>query len=263
MLLNNQLQNLVNTSHNPIHDECLDMLDLNFNDPLWFQTFTRLRNTCRYKGQPRVEMWRSELMAMWVGIHKSLEAGFQMYLGVFPCMDYMRPVVVLGIGYKYDESDIFDEGTPVCWCYSGTSGGDFNEVDLTEHGMPQPLQYIDFGFQPTDNNIRCRLNEVLGNKVVDVLADADGALRDVFEEMLEQPKPYTADAQYWLDRLELIENIKRKANDKAKKAEARYRDLQGLIASRIQGDGSKITFKAKHVVDLPKDFADKLMPHFK
>lgn len=261
MRLNNQLQNIFNTSINPLDESCLEMENVEINSGEWMQKFPRLSGSCRYKGQPRVHLWLPEVLAMWTRIHKSLEAGFQMYIAVIPCMDYVRPVIVMGVGYKYDEKDIMKEGEPVCWCYQGSTGGDILEIDLITHAMPQPLTHIDFGFQPNENNIKVRLNNVLGEKVVEVLNDADGALRDVFEEMLEVPKVHTNDHQYWFDRMELVHNIKHRASVKSRKFEEKYNDLRMLIASRIQADGSKYMFKAKHLVDLPKDFYEKLEPH--
>lgn len=259
MLLNSQLQNIVNTKHNRLDESCLHESDP--KQLMDSSKYPRIAGYIRFNGTPHTPSFDPRCVRMWQGIYRAQEAGFQMYIGVIPCMDYMRPVIVMGVGYKYDANDIMHEGTKVVWVLE--RGGDFVEVDIYEDGMPMPLTRIDFGFQPTENNIKVRLNNIFGDSVIDVLSDADGDLKDVFLEMVEEPKPHTADPDYWFDRLELVGNIKAHAHRREAEITEKYTDLKMLVASRIQADGSKYMFKAKHLVDLPKDYADKLMPHLK
>lgn len=65
---------------------------------------------------------------------------------------------------------------------------------------------------------------------------------------------------FWLERVKMIRPIIDKHCDELNEANQKLNALRTLIAGRIQRDGSKTTFKAKHFVDLPKDFTDKLLP---
>lgn len=65
---------------------------------------------------------------------------------------------------------------------------------------------------------------------------------------------------FWLERYRWMSKIKNDHQLELDTVNDTLNELRALIAGRIQRDGNKTLFKAKHFVDLPKDFADKLLP---
>lgn len=63
---------------------------------------------------------------------------------------------------------------------------------------------------------------------------------------------------FWLERVKMLRPLVDKHCDELCAMRNQLSALRTLIAGRLVKDGSKMQFKAKHYVDLPKDFADKL-----
>lgn len=218
------------------------------------------KRAIRFNGVPQRSVFDIDVLNMFKWIHISAETGFRMYIACVPCLDYMRPVVVLGFGYRFDHNAVDGLGMPVVWVYQDNN---YIEIDWNETSWPMPFKHLDYGFQPVAQNIKARLQKFLDKKTVEWL-ESNGDLQDQFQSNITSANKYTDDPRFWYDRLDLVTTAQRMANREKEEAQRKYNELKTLIGSRIQADGSKVMFKAaQHYVDLQKTFADQLMQHFK
>jgi len=93
---------------------------------------------------------------------------------------------------------------------------------------------------------------------IDIEGAYDDMLRVPDEHLGEDYRQYS-NPSYWRGRMELVASVRAEGEADVKLVNDKLSALRTLIASRIQRDGSKTMFKAKHLVDLPGDFAERLV----
>lgn len=226
----------------------------------YFETEFQQSFSLRFNGNPGnhyMSAFGQELLKV---VEDMKKIDFPWYLACQ--MSLSGPKLVIVFGFSEDL-----QGKHV-WYYnaSGEKHFDFCKTRLGDSMTPMPLQASpNYGFQYENNNqgnMRAYCARTFGyhitERIVQWSEDHKVDFETAFEALVLVPEKYDTDPQYWLNVLRVLHNNEDQMHDKVNKAQAKWDRLRNLIAGRIQKDGSKMLFKAKHLTDLPKDFADQL-----